>query len=154
RSSTCSSRARWPALSLLVSFSTPSDVPKTPPEAVNTWGLGERDRRPVSMYGPNRHGGVRASAMCESSISEGVGPLDILFKPYSRNVLNIAVTVVPPRGSNGGRDVVVRAGAHRRVAELANELARSLGLTSQVGHGLIVERTGEHLVPHRRVDEV
>jgi hypothetical protein len=71
-------------------------------------------------------------------------------------VLRIALTVVGPSGSTG-RDVVVQAGAQRLVRELADDLATWLGLppaAPAAGYGLVVLRTGEHLVPERRLDQV
>jgi hypothetical protein len=63
--------------------------------------------------------------------------------------------VVAFGGEQPPRDLVVRAGDQRLVAELADELASWFGLPRQVGaYGLVVERTGEHLVPERRLDQV
>ena len=59
---------------------------------------------------------------------------------------------MPPHDS-APRDVVVRAGGQRLVSELANDLAEWLGLTG-CDYGLVVQRTGEHLMPERRLDQV
>jgi hypothetical protein len=68
-------------------------------------------------------------------------------------VLHIALTATASGAQP--RDVVVRAGAHRLVSELADDLAAWLGLPRQgAAYGLIVQRTGEHLVPERRLDQV
>jgi hypothetical protein len=41
------------------------------------------------------------------------------------------------------------------VSELADDLAEWLGLPSGDGScGLVVQRTGEHLIPERRLDQV
>jgi hypothetical protein len=67
-------------------------------------------------------------------------------------VLQVALTVMPPNDA-APRDIVVRAGGQRLVSELANDLAEWLGLPG-FDYGLIVQRTGEHLVPERRLDQV
>ena len=73
---------------------------------------------------------------------------------YSSNVLHIALTAVAPTGEPK-RDLLVRAGGHRRVSELADDLAAYLGLPpNEMPYGLLVNRTGEHLVPERRLDQV
>jgi hypothetical protein len=70
-------------------------------------------------------------------------------------VLHVALTAIEPGGSARGRDFIVRAGGSRLVAELTDELATWLGLPSTAEpYGLVVQRTGEHLVPTRRLDQV
>jgi len=59
---------------------------------------------------------------------------------------------MPPNAS-APRDIVVRAGGQRLVSELASDLADWLGLPG-FDYGLVVQRTGEHLVPERRLDQV
>lgn len=70
--------------------------------------------------------------------------------------MQIALTVIAPRDGAQGRDVVVRAGGHRLVSELADDLAAYLALSdpSPAHYGLVVQRTGEHLVPERHLDQV
>lgn len=70
--------------------------------------------------------------------------------------MHIALTVIGPRDQAEGRDVVVRAGGHRLVSELADDLAAYLGLpdASPAHYGVVVQRTGEHLVPERPVEQV
>jgi len=70
-------------------------------------------------------------------------------------VLHVALTAIAPGGQ--ARDVIVRAGGHRLVTELADDLAEWLGLPPRgdaASYGLVVERTGEHLVPERRLDQI
>ena len=69
-------------------------------------------------------------------------------------MLHIALTAIAPTGAPR-RDLVVRAGGHRRVSELADNLAAYLDLPQgNAAYGLVVARTGEHLVPERRLDQV
>ena len=69
--------------------------------------------------------------------------------------LHVVLTVVEPGPMARAADVAVRAGEHRLVSELADDLAVWLGLArGQTPYGVRVRRTGEHLVPHRRLDEV
>jgi hypothetical protein len=68
-------------------------------------------------------------------------------------VLHVALTAEAAGAQR--RDVVVRAGGHRLVSELADDLAGWLGLPrGEAPYGLVVQRTGEHLVPERRLDQV
>jgi hypothetical protein len=70
-------------------------------------------------------------------------------------VLHIALTAVGPDDDEAGRDVLVRMRAGRLVRELAMELASWLGLpVGADAYGLVVQRTGEHLVPGRQLDQV
>ena len=71
---------------------------------------------------------------------------------YSDSVLQVALTVMPPNGS-APRDIVVRAGGQRLVSELASDIAEWLDLPPST-YGLVVQRTGEHLIPERRLDQV
>src|SRR5438128_1902058 len=67
-------------------------------------------------------------------------------------MLHIALTVVAPAGDTR-RDVVVRAGGQRLVSELASDVGAYLGLPA-AEYGVVVQRTGEHLVAERRLDQV